>query len=233
METPLYISKEEELRENSKILSVSTLMVSSNTLVLKGITSMLRNVSEVNLLGQCSNKLDMMLMIYDLSPSLVLINDDEAGSDPPSILELIRLVRHEYPNLKVLILLNDIDIDVETKALKLGVRGILNGGFNKRDLTNCILHIVSGGLWIRREVMEKFITQQLSSCKYMENKDTDTKLSNFTRRELQIMQLASKGQKNREIGEKLYISEKTVKHHMSRIFKKLNISKRNQLKGLI
>ena len=118
-------------------------------------------------------------------------------------------------------------------ALKLGVRGILSGSFSKRELTNSILHIVSGGLWIRRDVMEKFITNQLSFCKFKENEGSEIKLSNFTRRELQIMQLASKGQKNREIGGKLFISEKTVKHHMSRIFKKLNIQKRSQLKGLI
>jgi len=98
---------------------------------------------------------------------------------------------------------------------------------------DCIKYIDSGGLWLRRSVMEKFITEHLSVNKFSNEGYEDLSLSSFTRRELQIIRLAAKGEKNREIGEKLYISEKTVKHYMSRVFKKLKIQKRTQLKGLL
>jgi len=113
-------------------LPISTLLVSSNTLVLRGITGMLKNVSDVNLLDNAPSRIDMMLMIDDLNPSLVIINDDEAGSDPPSILETVRLARHEYPNLNILMLINNQDFDKELSALRFGIRGILSQNFNKK-----------------------------------------------------------------------------------------------------
>jgi len=54
----------------------------------------------------------------------------------------------------------------------------------------------------------------------------------LTKRELEIIQLVTSGQKNKEIGEQLFIREKTVKHHLTRVFKKLKIRKRVQLKGM-
>lgn len=232
MDTQHLLSVKEDFSNNDTKQPVSTLLVSSNALVLRGIATMLKNVRDVSLLGHSPGKIDMMLMIDDLIPSLIVINDDEAGSDPPDILETISLARHEYPNLNILILLNNHDTNLELSALRSGVKGILSGEFDKKTLTDCIRHISSGGLWLRRIVMERFISEQLYLNRYKE-KTPELKLLSFTRRELQIIQLASKGQKNREIGGQLYISEKTVKHHMSRIFKKLKIQKRSQLKGLI
>lgn len=232
MDIPHLLSVKEIFSDSSSELPVSTLLVSANALVLRGITEMLKNVRDINLLGHSPCNIDMMLMIDDLIPSLLVINDDESGSSPPEILETICLARHEYPNLNILILLNNHDIDLELCALRSGVKGILSGEYDKKTLTDCIRHISSGGLWLRRIVMERYISEQLYLNRYKEN-TPDLKLLSFTRRELQIIQLASKGRKNREIGGQLYISEKTVKHHMSRIFKKLNIQKRSQLKGLI
>ncbi|MEM7007898.1 MAG: LuxR C-terminal-related transcriptional regulator [Thermodesulfobacteriota bacterium] len=79
--------------------------------------------------------------------------------------------------------------------------------------------------------MEVFITEQLAINKSSTN--LTPAIPSFTRRELEIIQLVVSGQKNREIGDKLFISEKTVKHHLTKIFRKLNINRRVQLKGLI
>ncbi|MEZ4546525.1 MAG: LuxR C-terminal-related transcriptional regulator [Thermodesulfobacteriota bacterium] len=81
--------------------------------------------------------------------------------------------------------------------------------------------------------MEKFISEQLFFYKSREADRDELSIPSFTRRELEIMQLAGKGKKNREIASELYISEKTVKHHLSKIFKKLNINKRAHLKNFL
>jgi len=128
-------------------------------------------------------------------------------------------------------LINKEDLDKEFSALNKGVRGILSENFDRKTFIKCIKCIASGGLWHRRSVMEKFISEHLSLNKYGGGSKEAVTIPSFTRRELEIIQLATKGQKNREIGEELFISEKTVKHHMSKIFKKLNIQRRSQLKG--
>ena len=212
---------------------VRILLVSSHTLVLKGITGMLKNVKDINVLGHARNRIDMMLMIDDLNPSLVLINDDEAGSDPPSIVDTISIAMQEFPGLNILMLISDEDLDKEFAALKIGVRGILSENSDNKTLIKCIKCLASGGLWLRRNVMEEFISEHLSLNKYGGGAKEALTIPSFTKRELEIIELAVKGKKNREIADKLYISEKTVKHHLSKIFKKLNIKRRSQLKGFL
>ncbi len=213
-------------------LPVQALLVSSHPLVLKGICGLLMNESSVRILGQASSDVESMLRIHEMNPRIVIINDDDRGHGDGTI-ETVRVLTAEFPNIDILMLMYKRDFDKELRALKLSVKGILIENFERETLTNCIKSIVSGGLWCRRKIMEKFITEQLFLNKFKENGSQPLSVPSFTRRELEIIQLAGRGHKNREIGNKLYISEKTVKHHMSKIFKKLNIKKRSQLKGFI
>jgi len=122
------------------------------------------------------------------------------------------------------------DFDKELSALKIGVRGILSENFDLSTLLECINTLDKGGLWFRRKVMEKFITEQLFLNK--QSGSIPPTLPSLTKRELEIVQLVTCGQRNKEIGEQLFISEKTVKHHLTRVFKKLKRRKRVQLKGM-
>ena len=164
-------------------------------------------------------------------PSVVIINNDKNASDYTNCLDTIRQTLHEFPNIRILLIINTGDVDLELLALKIGVRGIIPENFEQKELSESILSIVNGGLWFRKRIMEQFIIEQLALNKY---KEKSTRIfPSFTRRELEIIQLVVSGKTNREIGNQLFISEKTVKHHLTKIFRKLNINKRVQLKGFI
>lgn len=209
---------------------IKTLLVSSHPLVLKGISGLLKNESNVELLEHASNKLEMILRIQESNPSLVIINDDEIDTETSITIETIGLVIREFPSIRILFIINNYDFDKELSALKIGVRGILSENFDLSTLLECINTLDKGGLWFRRNVMEKFITEQLFLNKKSGN--APPTLPSLTKRELEIVQLVTSGQKNKEIGEQLFISEKTVKHHLTKVFRKLNIRKRVQLKGM-
>jgi len=81
--------------------------------------------------------------------------------------------------------------------------------------------------------LDTFVNEQLFFNKHNSINSEFRSLPSFTKRELQIIRLVTDGDKNKEIGIKLIISEKTVKHHISKIFKKLHISKRSQLKSIL
>ena len=210
---------------------ISTLLVSHHSLVLNGIAGHLMNKDEINLLKHASNKLEMMLRIQEHNPAIVIINDDQNDSKNTDTIETIRQTLQEFPSIKMLLIIDNYDLELELSALKIGIRGIITENFEQEELLDSILSIASGGLWFRKKVMEQFINEQLRLNKYSE-KSTPS-FPSFTRRELEIIQLVVNGQKNREIGNQLFISEKTVKHHLTKIFRKLNINKRVQLKGII
>ena len=211
--------------------SISTLLVSYHSLVIKGIVGHLKNKDVINLLEHASNKLEMMLRIQEHNPTIIIINDDHNNSGDANTLEIIGQTLNEFPSIKMLLIVDNYDMDKELEALRTGIRGIITENFEQEELIDSILSISSGGLWFRKEVMEQFINEQLLLKKYSD-KSLPT-IPSFTKRELEIIQLVVSGQKNREIGNQLFISEKTVKHHLTKIFRKLNINKRVQLKGLI
>ena len=212
---------------------VSVLVVSLHPLMIKGINGMLANAPSVKVAGQSMGRVEMMLKIYETDPSVVVINDDDKDMDSPGTLESIRSAISEFPNVNVLTIIKAHDFDKELTMLKIGVKGVLLENFEQETLVDAINCVASGGLWHRRKIMEKFISDQLFFYKSREAAKDELSIPSFTRRELEIMQLAGKGKKNREIASDLYISEKTVKHHLSKIFKKLNINKRAHLKNFL
>ena len=212
---------------------VSVLVVSLHPLMIKGIIGMLANVPSVKVTGQSMGRVEMMLKIYETDPAVVIINDDDKDTDSPGTLESIRSVISEFPNANVLTIIKAHDFDKELTMLKIGVKGVLLENFEQETLVDAINCVAENGLWHRRKIMEKFISEQLFFYKSREADRDELSIPSFTRRELEIMQLAGKGKKNREIAGELYISEKTVKHHLSKIFKKLNINKRAHLKNFL
>jgi two-component system, NarL family, response regulator DegU len=232
MET-LFVSNSTEPRlfRGGASEAIKTLLYSSHPLVIKAMKGMLREEPSVNVLGYASSIIEMMLKIHKSDPSLVIMNEDETGgNERPAAIESIRQVLYEFPKLNILMIMSNTDYEKEFTALKTGIMGVLSGDFESDVLLECVHCVARGGLWYRRKVMEKFIREQLFLSNLKENGREEFKLPTFTRRELEIIQLAGNGIKNREIGRHLFISEKTVKHHMSRIFKKLKIKRRAELR---
>lgn len=206
------------------------LLYSSHPLVIKGLMGMLADTPGINLVGDAANWIEVMLRIHELDPSLVIVNDDGIGNGSANIPETISTVISEFPGLNCLMIMSIPDDEKELAALKLGIKGVLIENSESDMLLECIWCISGGGLWFRRAVLEKFVTEQLYCTRLKENGGQGFTMPVFTRRELEIIQMAGKGVKNREIGRNLFISEKTVKHHLSKIFKKLQIRKRTELR---
>jgi DNA-binding NarL/FixJ family response regulator len=206
------------------------LLYSSHPLVIRGIRGMLTDAPGIDLIGHAANWVETMLKIHESAPSIVIINDDGNVTGSANIIETVSSVIAEFPRLNCLMIMNVPDDEKELAALKRGVKGVLIENSESDMLLECIKCISNGGLWFRRAVLEKFVNEQLFLHRLNGNCRQEFTLPRFTSRELEIIQMAGKGIKNREIGRSLFISEKTVKHHLSKIFKKLRIRKRVDLR---
>jgi DNA-binding NarL/FixJ family response regulator len=205
---------------------INVLVVSAYSLVREGIISMLSGADDIKVVGRASNRLELMECIYKLKPNIVIINDEDNKS--VSSLEAVQLINQESNDAKVLLLIEDYDKDKELAALEMGVRGYLPERARKADFAKCIKAINRGEMWVRREIMGEFVKQLFVKIKRGDY--LSPSVPYFTKRELEIITLACKGYRNKEIAIRLFLSEKTVKHHLSKIFKKLNIKKRADIK---
>lgn len=111
------------------------------------------------------------------------------------------------------------------KSLKAGAKGYVSKNTSTSDLFKAIKLINKGQLWVERELIAKYFNGDITT--EVGGKDRQEKIKkDLTLREQDVLRLLVKGSTNKEIANNLFISEKTVKSHLNKIFKKLNVSRR-------
>lgn len=141
----------------------------------------------------------------------------------------------QYPESKVIILSIHDDENYVTHALKTGATGYLLKEMDADALVEAVKVVADGGSYLHPRVTHNLVKEyrRLSadadgSDKYISPVEIRRPLHLLTRRECEVLQLLADGKSNRGIGEALFISEKTVKNHVSNILQKMNVNDRTQ-----
>lgn len=130
-----------------------------------------------------------------------------------------------FPGIKPFIINESFSDKEKVELLRLGVRG-----FSSRDLSSSLLEktlgrIKKGEVWVSRRVSNLSLKNMMD---YNATLQPKKEISGLTEREIEILKTIASGLKNREIADKLFISEKTVKTHINRIFRKLGVNNRTR-----
>ena len=139
----------------------------------------------------------------------------------------------EYPNAKVIMLSIHDDESYVTHALKSGALGYMLKEMDADEIVEAIKVVANGGSYLHPKVTKNLVAEFRRLSEH-ENKGNfhQTEIRRpfhlLTKRECEVLQLLTDGQSNRTIGETLYISEKTVKNHVSSILQKMNVNDRTQ-----
>lgn len=154
---------------------------------------------------------------------LICLMEDEGRN-----LTFLNEVFNSVPKSKVVILYNPNSSFDQTEALKLGVTGIVGTNQSPRVLTRAIKQVSEGDVWLNQKLIAKLISgnDNIESNKNGGGIYNDDEL---TAREIEVVEMIALGLKNKDISDKLYISEATVRHHLSSIYSKLNIDDRLNL----
>jgi DNA-binding NarL/FixJ family response regulator len=169
--------------------------------------------------GEATTGKEALEKAKDLTPDLILMDIRMPEGDG---LEATRLIKAALPASKIIILSVSDDVQDFFEAIKLGAQGYLLKNMEPEYWLDYIVSIVQGEAPISRvlaiKILQEFAGQKQPVC--------DNKLSE---REKEVLQLISQGLGNKEIGEKLFISESTVKNHLRNILDKLHLQNRMQL----
>ena len=145
------------------------------------------------------------------------------------IVQTLLEVKDINPPTKVLVLTAFSEDENILNAAKGGARGYVLKGIDFPTLLRAIKTVQSGGLWIDKDLpaadaFEEIAQDQLKDI--VDSAYTNDAIKMLTRRELEILRLVAEGLTNEEIGKKIFISEKTVKTHLTNIFDKLKVNNR-------
>jgi DNA-binding NarL/FixJ family response regulator len=147
-------------------------------------------------------------------------------SDPEPSLEFVRTLRARQPKLPILVLLPKVSGSRTYSLLRLGVKGVLPYGHIQRELPRAAAELAQGGHWISRDILTGFIESILPELRGGESLNPDIGIS---RREREVLDLLLENLSNKEIAAKLFVSERTVKFHVSNLLSKFGVQRRSDL----
>jgi DNA-binding NarL/FixJ family response regulator len=199
---------------------IHVVIADDHTLFREGLAGIISGADDFEVVGQAGTMHDAVQLARDLLPDIILLDIDMPGGG----LEAARIVAEECPVTRIVILTSSEEDDHLINALKIGARAYILKGVAARELLR-ILRAVSAG--------ESYVPPMLAASLLLEMREANSQqkqsmspLDELTPRERQILEGLAAGLSNKEIGEKLFLSEKTVKHYMTNILQKLQVRNR-------
>lgn len=204
-----------------KIITVGIL--ASPRLVLEGVRNLVDKEQDFNIVFEETEATNLLNQIESTKPDIVCIDNNVPDLDLESAMESIE---RKGLSAKVILLLNKFNNAFLINTLACGVRGCLTSTSESIQLVEAIRTVNSGNIWLEIETLNQILPKMVSQPK---KKKYSLGNHNLTKREEEIAKLILKGNSNKKIASKLYITEKTVKTHLTKIFKKLGINNRLEL----
>lgn len=177
----------------------------------------------------CADNLDALReRLERFKPQILLLDHDLPGlANPMGIAELIKL----SPEIKIVALSGALADETEWELFKAGVRGCCHKEIESKLLNSVVVAVLQGELWMRRTLTCRLLDELGKIALDQNNMKQATRdlLANLTRREHEIATLVGNGESNKQIAQRLEITERTVKAHLTEIFRKLEITDRLKL----
>jgi DNA-binding NarL/FixJ family response regulator len=203
---------------------IRLLLVDDQRIIRQGLRSLLEAKPDLEVVGEAENGQQAIAQVEALQPDVVLMDVRMPVMDGVAA---TRLISQQFSATKVLVLTTFDDDDYVSQAMQLGARGYLLKDTHSDDLAAAIRAVHKGYTQMGPGLMEKAIAHTPPSTPPQPTQ-LPSELAGLTAREREVLCLIATGASNREIAEALYISERTVKNHITRILSQLNLRDRTQ-----
>jgi DNA-binding NarL/FixJ family response regulator len=199
-------------------MTIRLVIADDHALVLNGMEDLFSLEKDFELVGRCTDGVPTLAAVRLLQPDIVILDIRMPGKDG---LEISRELMAEKIPTRVILYTAEINEDQLLKAVRAGVMGIVLKEMDPKLLVQCVRKVHAGEQWIERR------TARLSLEKLLRREAGALEIASLlTPRESGILKLVAQGLPNHEIGEKLFISEGTVKVHLHNIYEKLQVNNR-------
>ncbi len=195
---------------------IRILITDDHPLFREGVATTLNNLPEFQVVGQAETVKETLELVASLLPDVVLLDINLPGE---SGISAAKDISSAYPVVNIIMLTASEDEDDLLNALKSGASGYIIKGVHAKELASAVLSVIEGGTYISKGLASALLFE------LTQPKDPDP-LTDLSDREEQILQLVSEGLTNREIGERLHLAEKTIKHYMTNVLQKLHVRSR-------
>lgn len=200
-------------------MKINVVITDDHKMVREGIKQLLELRDSISVIGMASDGVECISVLKDKKPDLLLLDINMPVKNGLQTLEEIKKINLD---VKVILLTVHNEVDYLLKAIEVGADGYVLKDSGSAELINAIEIVMGGESYIQPDMIPMLNSKMISR-----NSDKE-KMKALTKRELEVLVLVSEGMFNKEIADKLSISERTVKNHISSIFKKIDVADRTQ-----
>ncbi|CAN7637882.1 response regulator transcription factor [Rhizobium rhizogenes] len=198
--------------------AISLAVIDDHPLFREGVIRSLAEIGGFSIVGEGSTKDDAVRIAAEARPDVLLMDISMPGGG----LEAIPSILERVPDQKIVMLTVSEASDDVTTALRNGAKGYVLKGVGSRTLAEILRTVASGESYVAPTLSARLISGQGNAPGKADL------IRELTDRESEVLQLVATGLSNKQIGLKLDLHEKTVKHHMTQIFTKLGVTNRTE-----
>lgn len=200
---------------------ISILIADDEPTFRSGLRALLKSADELALVGDAETGSEAIRLAADLQPDIILMDINMPGVNG---IEATRRILNTSPHIGILILTMFEDDDSVFAAMRAGARGYLLKGTLKAEILRAIQIVGGGGVVFGATIAQRMM-RYFAGVKPIESSDLFPEL---TEREREILGLIAEGRNNNEIAQRLVLSSKTIRNHITNIFSKLQVADRAQ-----
>jgi DNA-binding NarL/FixJ family response regulator len=213
------------------VTHVRVAVVDDQLLLREGITALLQTDRRIEVIGQGKNGQEAIDLVAALQPDVVLLDIRMPVMDG---IQAIREIKARWPSVRVAILTSFAYDGYVVEGLMAGADGYLLKDASLGSLVSGVVAVAQG-----QQVMEPSVARHVTELLSKQGTERRQRYDGLTTRELQLLAMIARGLVAKEIAHEVHISEKTVRNHISNIYRKLGIFDRSQIvlyaikKGLV
>lgn len=195
------------------------MITDDHKMIREGIKQLLELNEDISVVGMASDGNECLAMLKEKEADVLLLDINMPNKNG---LDTLKEIKESDLDIKVIMLTVHNETDYLMKAVEIGSNGYVLKDSGSAELIHAINTVMEGDSYIQPDMIP-----MLNSKMVVRNKDKE-KIKELTRREMEVLVLVSEGMFNKEIADKLHISERTVKNHISSIFRKIDVADRTQ-----
>lgn len=200
-------------------MSIKVMIADDHVLMREGLKQLLEFDGSIKVIAEAADGVECLESLKTIKPEVLLLDINMPNKNG---IEVLKEIRENDIDIKVLMLTVHNEVEYLLKAIDIGVDGYILKDSESAELKKAINYVYNGESYIQSSLIPSLNSRLV-------NRDMDKeKIESLTKRELEVLIQVANGMFNKEIAVILSISERTVKNHISNIFKKIEVSDRTQ-----
>lgn len=200
-------------------MAIKIMITDDHSMIREGLKNLLELEGDIEVIAEAEDGEDCLNKLLTVKPDVLLL---DINMPKLNGLEVLKKLKERKSKVKVLVLTVHNETEYLMKAVEIGINGYVLKDSESSELKKAIYAIYDGENYIQPSLIPSL------NSKMIEKNEDEIKIDSLTKRELQVLKELAVGKFNRDIAKEMKISERTVKNHISSIFKKLDVTDRTQ-----